>query len=265
MFQRLAAIALTVFLGLPVMAQDRQFTLHVPGELVETGFLKHLLPRFSLKTSIRIAVTQEGDAAQADAVLTQSQDLTLTGRTARARPVFSAITGGTYGLILTQSQTGAGSDHATRFAEWLTSETGARTIEAFQRDGRQLYTASIEAAVEVAQDAPEGDIVLGEELSLRHCGRCHVINEKNRMNGLGSTPSFRALKAMQDWDYRFQVFHVLNPHPAFTQIADVTEPFDPMRPSPIAPMDLTQDDLDAILAYVYSLVPADLGAPVQAQ
>ena len=30
----------------------------------------------------------------------------------------------------------------------------------------------------------------GEKLSYIDCGRCHVIGERNRMGGIGSTPGF---------------------------------------------------------------------------
>ena len=85
------------------------------------------------------------------------------------------------------------------------------------------------------------------------------------MLGIGSTPSFFVLRALKDWDIRFQTFYSLNPHPSFTQIAEVTEPFPVDRPSPIVPVELTLDEFDAILAYVSALKPADLGAPLQLQ
>ena len=58
---------------------------------------------------------------------------------------------------------------------------------------------------------------------------------------------------------------MLNPHPAFTQVADVTPPFHEERPPPIIPVEMTLDDLQAILAYVAALEPADLGAPIRHQ
>ena len=70
---------------------------------------------------------------------------------------------------------------------------------------------------------------------------------------------------MPNWDTRFETFHLLNPHPSFTQIENVTEPFDPTLPPPIVPLTMTLDDLDAILAYVAGLEAADLGAPIQSQ
>ena len=82
----------------------------------------------------------------------------------------------------------------------------------------------------------KGDIDLGETLSLLHCGRCHVVNEKNRMGGIGSTPSFGALRAMPAWGDRFAVFWTLSPHPSFTQVEGMTEPFDPQHPPAIAPV-----------------------------
>ncbi|CAN0606370.1 unnamed protein product, partial [Ectocarpus sp. 12 AP-2014] len=60
----MGACALAVVLALPVFAQTKAFDLQAPQALVETGFLKHLLPRFSLKTGIRITVV-DGPAAAA--------------------------------------------------------------------------------------------------------------------------------------------------------------------------------------------------------
>jgi hypothetical protein len=60
-------------------------------------------------------------------------------------------------------------------------------------------------------------------------------------------------------------FYLLNPHPAFTVVQDVTDPFDPNRPPPIAPIKVTLDQIDALLAYMQGLQPADLGAPIKHQ
>ena len=70
---------------------------------------------------------------------------------------------------------------------------------------------------------------------------------------------------MGDWDNRFRAFFALNPHPAFTQVEDVTEPFPIDRPPPIIPVEITLADLEAIMAYVSRLEPADLGAPIKHQ
>ena len=90
----------------------------------------------------------------------------------------------------------------------------------------------------------EGDAALGAVRAEEMCGRCHVVDAAKRMNSIGSTPSFFALRSLTDWEDRFQTFYVLNPHPAFTQIKDVTPPFPVDRPSPIVPVVMTLDDMD---------------------
>ena len=226
-------------------AQDKTFRLSAPQTLVETGFLKHLLPRFSLKTGVRVTVVGESDEAEA-------------AFGARGTPVFKDQ--GTLWHISYQRGM-----HTDRFADWLLSDIGKRTIEAFQPDDTPMFSADVSAAKVVVEVSFEGDVVKGEALALAMCGRCHVVNEKNRMNGIGSTPSFGLLRSFADWDHRFQAFFALNPHPSFTQIPDVTPPFSEERPPPISPLMLTLDDLDAILAFVSAMKPADLGAPVQSQ
>ncbi len=99
----------------------------------------------------------------------------------------------------------------------------------------------------------------GEKLTLLHCGRCHVISQRNRMGGIGSTPSFGALKSLADWRAKFEGFYLEPPHKAVMQIEGVTEPFDPMRPPPIAPVMLTQDEVREILGYVETIKAKDLG------
>ncbi|MFY0691024.1 MAG: hypothetical protein JXR14_03785 [Paracoccaceae bacterium] len=226
-------------------AQDKTFRLSAPDALTETGFLKHLLPRFSLKTGIRITVVAPGEPAEASF----------------GEQGVPAFQGGDAIWRFSHAET----EHTTRFATWLGSDVGRRTIESFKRDGAPLFSAQIRnKKVEVAVSF-DGDAKLGAELSLTHCGRCHVIGEINRQNGIDSTPSFSVLRTLSNWEDRFQAFFALNPHPAFTQIKDVTEPFDPERPPPIVPLRLTLDELEAILAYVAEVDPADLGAPIQSQ
>ena len=64
---------------------------------------------------------------------------------------------------------------------------------------------------------------------------------------------------------RMSGFYLLNPHPAFTVVQDMTDPFDPNRPPPIVPIKVTLDQIDALLAYMQGLQPADLGAPIKHQ
>ena len=107
------------------------------------------------------------------------------------------------------------------------------------------------------------DYAPGEKLTLFHCGRCHVINERNKYGSIGSTPSFGALRTLDDWEARFDAFFTLAPHPAFTQVKDVTEPFPAHRPSPIHPMELTLEDIETIREFARTIPPKDLGAEVR--
>ena len=56
-----------------------------------------------------------------------------------------------------------------------------------------------------------------------------------------------------------------NPHPAFTQIEGITEPFDPARPPPIAPLILTPEEVKAISSFVSRMPAKDLGGGVEAR
>jgi len=242
---RWIALCLSLMLtASPLAAQDGPLGLAAPQAVAESGLLKFILPRFSLKTGVRVVSDPDGAM-----VLTE---------VAAGTPVFRRD-GVIYHLRISDDP------RQQRFHDWLISDIGTRTIESFQPDGKPLYSTSFEVAAPVAAPEISGDADLGARLSLSHCGRCHVIGEVNRMNGLGSTPSFMVLRTLGDWEDRFLQFYVLNPHGAFTQITDVTPPFDPERPSPIVPVEITLDDLDAIVAFVATLEAADLGAPLQSQ
>ena len=227
----------------PVVSQEKSFTLKTPDALIESGFIKHLLPRFSLKTGIRITpITEDGDAAFG----------------ATGVPVFQGE-----GTIWHFSKEDG--PYTDAFLMWLLSDVGKRTIEAFKIDDVALFSADVMVEEVVEEASLSGDMVLGESASLSKCGRCHVVNESNKMNAIGSTPSFALMRSFPDWQERFETFFILKPHPAFTQVEDVTEPFPDNLPSPIAPIEVTLEEIEAITAYVGSIVPADLGAPIQSQ
>ena len=228
-------------------ADDKRFRLSAPPALVETGLLDYLLPRFSLKTGVRIEVVGPTDAAE------------VTIGPEAGRPVFK-------GEAHLWRMARAG-DHpgAARFADWLSSEIGQRTVTSYEVAGRAPFT--LPEVIEEVEAAPtfDGDAAAGKRVSLTQCGRCHVVGPENRMNAMGSTPSFAVLRTLPDWATRFQSFYVLRPHAAFTQVEDVTAPFPINRPSPIVPVEVTLDEVEAILAYVAEMAPADLGAPIQFQ
>lgn len=229
-----------------VAAGERDFRLSAPGVLVDSGVLKHLLPRFSLKTQIRVELVE----GAAEVTLSPDGD---------GMAVFSGM-GANWRMTVAADHPGA-----QRFADWLTSEVGQRTLTSYKVDGAQPFTLPKAEEAVTGVETYDGNAVEGLKLSSVHCGRCHVVSAANRMNAIGSTPSFHVLRSLHDWDNRFRAFFALNPHPAFTQIADVTEPFPINRPSPIAPVEMTMDDLDAIMAYVSTLEPANLGAPIKHQ
>ncbi|WP_439521053.1 hypothetical protein [Marivita sp.] len=237
------AISAGLAFASPAQAQDKAFSLAAPKPLVESGLLQFILPRFSLKTQTRIALADPGTPADA---------------------AF-----GEHGLVAFEGldkvwHFDPGDDpDAQRFADWLRSDVGRNTVDSYQVEGTALFTSKIEVKQVAVAVMYEGDALLGEAASLSHCGRCHVVGEVNRMKSIGSTPSFAVLRSLTDWEDRFQAFYVLNPHPAFTQIKDVTAPFNPSRPSPIAAVTMTLDDLENIMTFVQGIPPADLGGPVQ--
>jgi len=228
------------------VAQDRNLRLAVAPALVDSGLTKYLLPRFSLKTAIRIDLVKAGEA---DVRLGLRDGLPVI---LRGDQVFYV------------KKIGKG-PKAARFVDWLGSEIGQRTIAAFRHNGVQIFTGAVNLAKVVAEVTFTGDIVAGEALSFRNCGRCHVIGPKNRMNGVGSTPSFALMRTFPDWQHRFEAFFTLRPHPSFTQITGVTEAFADHLPPMIVPLEISVDELDSILAFVATIEPADLGAPIAHQ
>jgi mono/diheme cytochrome c family protein len=240
---KLAVLALCLMLPEAVLGQDRDFALSAPQKIRDSTFLQYLLPRFSLKHGVRINVVD----ADADAVIGDTGTAVFAG----------------FGQVWHLSHNGG--EGPALFADWLLSDIGKRTVEGFTVDGDQPFSARTVSAVATPEILFNGDVEEGSALALRHCGRCHVVNESNRMKGMGQTPSFALMRTFTDWQNRFAGFYALNPHPSFTQVAGITPPFDPMRPPAIFPLEMTQDDLDAILAYVATIVPADLGAPLQSQ
>ena len=249
-FSGIAGLALWLAAGAAV-AQGREVVLAAPPALTEAGLLDFVLPRFALKNATRVRLVAPGDAAAQAALTADPQaggSAAFTGR------------GQTWRLVVLEETEGT-----ARLSDWLFSEAGRAAVASFEVDGETPFGEAAARHVAVATVDVEGDAARGERLSYAQCGRCHVVGAKNRLDGIGSTPSFPLLRAFPDWQSRFAGFYELNPHPAFTQIAEVTPPFDPQRPPPIAPMEMTQEDVDNIVAFVAGIAPADLGAPIASQ
>jgi mono/diheme cytochrome c family protein len=249
-FFRSIAVAISVLAANGAQASD-DLTLRMPESLIQQGFDKHILPRFKFKHRITIVAIAEAGA-----------DMTLGTDGAGVR-VFEDIDGRTFGLQITTPEAEAIA-MAKTFLGWLESDPGKAAIEGFQPDGIPLFkTALTDVEVEEAE-VFDGDIQIGGKLALFHCGRCHVVDQRNRMGGIGSTPSFAALRGRDNWSDLFRAFYTQNPHPSFTQVEGVTEPFNPNRQIHIAPVEVTLDQIEAITAFVATITPKDLGRPIQA-
>lgn len=247
MFRNLVS-AFAICIMLPVLAKAQDFTLSTAPELAESGFLKFIMPRFSLKTRVRPHL-QTG-VTEADAFWDAES----------GAPVMQGL-GQIFYLRIADVDTPAGKK-AQRFADWLSSDVGRRTIEQFTLNDAVVFS-NVQVAVAVEQTVVfKGNAERGEKLAFTNCARCHVIGTRNRMKGIGSTPSFGLMRGLPDWQERFMTFYVRPPHPAITQIEGITEPFDPARPPTIQPLILTQAEVEDILTFVATVEPVDLGAPL---
>ena len=243
---RSIVFALALLPALPAFGQD--LTLLMPEDMVSQGFHKQILPRFKFKHRIEIAPVTSGDA---DMVLGSDGDR-----------IFQEIDGDEVRLNILTSNAEAAAKAKT-FRDWLRSGPGKAAIEGFKPDGAQVFTT--EKAVVVIEEVEtfDGDKVNGSRLALVHCGRCHVVDKRNRMGGIGSTPSFAAIRGRPNWPDLFRAFFVHNPHPSFTQVEGVTEPFDPNKAIHIAPMNVTTEEIEAITAFVATIKPKELGRPIK--
>jgi mono/diheme cytochrome c family protein len=241
-------IVLFVFLltALPLKGEEaREFTLSLADEIAASGLADYILPRFALKTGRRAVIVTDG----ADARLVEADD---------AAPVMAR------GDVLYALALEGENDAARRFADWLASEIGQNTIAAFEPKEGPRFGLPPEVVVKTVTKI-EGDVALGREVAEGHCARCHRIAPEMTGMTLGSTPSFSALKALPDWSERFTAFYALNPHPSFLLVEGISPPFDPSRPPPIVPVEVTLEEVEAVLAYVAKLPAADLGKDIESR
>ena len=212
--------------------------------MLASGFDKQILPRFKFKHRVDVAPVTEGEA-----------DMAFGDQGER---VFQIIDGDEVRLDIAMP-----SPEADLFLDWLRSDPGIAAVESFEIDGKPVYTATEAASEVVVKETFDGDTQVGSRLALVHCGRCHVVDDRNRMGGIGSTPSFEAMRGRPNWSNLFLAFYAENPHPSFTQVEGVTEPFGPDRQVHIVPVEITLDEIEAITAFVATLKPKDLGGGVQ--
>lgn len=223
-------------------SDDRTFRLAVPADLVDSGFMAFVLPRFSLKTSRRAELTSDAP----DAVI-GSEGVPLFARG-----------GVVYALAMPTENA-----NARAFLDWLQSTAGQSAITGFVPLSGAPYTTV--AAAPVADPIIfDGDIAKGLAVAEAHCTRCHTVSPGDRSN-IASTPSFMALRALPDWDQRFAAFFALNPHPAFMRVEGLSPAFDPSRPPSMIPIVISEDEMRNVQAYAASLTPAELGKDVEAR
>lgn len=237
-------ISIWFALGTSASAQsdDRAFRVAVPDELVDSGLMAHVLPRFSLKTSRRADITPEAP----DAMIGPE-----------GIPVF-ARGDVAYALALVTEDA-----DARAFLDWLQSTAGQSAVTGFVPSSGSAFTAIV--AAPVAEPIMfEGDIAKGLAVAEVHCTRCHTVAPGDRSN-IASTPSFMALRALPDWDQRFAAFFALNPHPAFLRVEGLSPPFDPSRPPSMIPIVISEAEMEDVQAYAASLAPAELGKDVEAR
>ncbi len=113
-----------------------------------------------------------------------------------------------------------------------------------------LLFGAVGAPVAAEENA---DIVKGREVAAQHCTRCHVVGNINPTGGISSTPSFQMLvKRRPDYKDRFETFFARRPHPAFLSIKGVGR-IRPDLPPNAEPIELTEQDVDNVLAFVETL------------
>ncbi len=118
-----------------------------------------------------------------------------------------------------------------------------------------IVLLSVDALPVSAQE--DGNAVNGREIAALHCTRCHVVGDINPNGGISSTPSFQMLvKRRPDYKDRFQTFHARRPHPAFLSIKGVGR-LRPDLPPNAEPVEMTEEEVQDVLAYVETLKPTD--------
>jgi len=252
MIRTICLILTTIAIILPSIGaaqtidNPKQVRVFADPDFVESGLFKYLVPRFTLKTQVRLILGEKSDA-QVTILVSAGRPIAQRGNVIWAVQLIDGEHPG-----------------AKRFFEWLQGEVAQNPILAFAPEtGDRFVIPDVQDTIEQTVNF-KGNAALGLQVAQAQCSRCHVVDD-NRMGAIGSTPSFFALRTLPDWPLRMSGFYLLNPHPAFTVVQDVTDPFDPNRPPPIVPIQVTLDQIDALLAYMQGLQPADLGAPIKHQ
>ena len=118
---------------------------------------------------------------------------------------------------------------------------------------KRLLPGVLAAALFLAPPAwGGGSATKGREIAVEHCSRCHVVPDYNPMGGIGSTPSFKGLTRIADYEERFRTFFARPPHPVFVRVPGVDKPRQDL-PDFLATFTMTEGDIADILAYARSI------------
>lgn len=118
-----------------------------------------------------------------------------------------------------------------------------------------LSAAFLAAASGPLAAQEQGDADKGRNVAQTHCSRCHVVGDFNPTGGIASTPSFQLLvKRRPDYRERFRTFFARRPHPAFLSLKGVGR-IRPDLPPNAQPVELTEEDVKNVLAFVETLKP----------
>ena len=102
----------------------------------------------------------------------------------------------------------------------------------------------------------DGNIDRGRTLAQTHCARCHVIGDFNKFGGIGSTPSFRLLRGIEDGMVRFQTFYERRPHPVFVRVPNI--PRWSKAPAYATEFTVTPEAIKDLMAFVKTIKKIDL-------
>lgn len=123
---------------------------------------------------------------------------------------------------------------------------------------RWLVVATLALSVSLiskTQAQQKGNVDAGRKIAATHCTRCHVVGDINPTGGISSTPSFQLLvRRRPDYKERFQTFFARRPHPAFLSLEGVGR-IRPDLPPNAQPVELTEEDVVHMLAFVETLKP----------
>ena len=114
-----------------------------------------------------------------------------------------------------------------------------------------ITLAAILGALSATGANAAGDAKKGREISIRHCARCHVVGDYNRLGGIDSTPSFQLLARRADFVERLQSFYQRRPHPVFVRVPGV--PRWSKQPPYATPFEVTPAQIEHIIAFVATL------------